>query len=145
MKLSDVPPHITEVENHPPVLNQDHVIPRWHLDYYDGPLAGIIEYKGKFLYARHLYYMDRRWWAAWELTPEELQTEQTRHELFEKYVGTHTSYVPDGDGDYRVNHNVKPEGDWRQFYDNKELAKVNFEAVEEREMVGILTNPFRWA
>lgn len=156
MKLSDVPPHITEMPNHPPYFwtayktaygewpQQEEIIPLWHLDYYDGPLSGVVECKGRHFYVRHVYYDDRKWWVAWELTPDEWARELARHEAFEKYVGTHTSYKQNAEGEWNREHAVKPEAEWRKFYDDKEMPKVDHQKeVETRDIFGLLMNPFR--
>lgn len=157
MKLSDVPPHITEVKARPPYFwhaykaaygewpMEEEITPLWHLSYYDGPLSGIVACRGRHFYVRHVYYDDRMWWVAYALTDEEWETESARHKAFEAHVGTHTNYSENADGEWVQNIGAtKPESEWPHFYKNPDIPKVNYERIEiEREMFAVLRNPFR--
>lgn len=157
MKLADIPPHITEVPGHPKAFwqayrdaygdspDEDEIRPLWSLNYYDGPLSGIVICRGKYFYARHLYYMDRKWWAAWELTPDEWEREKANHEAFDKYVGEHTNYVQDEDENWVPNKRaeIRPREGMDAYYKGAH-PKVDYSSeVETRDMFAILRNPFR--
>jgi len=155
MKLTDIPQHVTDLN--PPYLwnayyakykesmqMTDDVIPMYHLNYYDGPLSGMINVKGRIFYVESIYgEEDRQWWAAWELTEEELKCELARHELFKQHVGSHTEYKLNDDECWvRKDHDLKPEDDWKNFYE-ADIPKVNYLEVTKRDFFGILYNPFR--
>lgn len=154
MKLTDIPPHITEID--PPYffrtyyakykipVDVENVIPRYNLDYYDGALSGIIKVHDHHFYAKAVYPEDRKYWAAWELTEEELTKELNRHKLFQQYVGGHTDYFMDADENWirdlgKVNLDEK---EWRKFYNDPNIPQVDYNVVESREIFGIMRNPF---
>lgn len=159
MKLTDIPPHVTQID--PPWFNHeffkkygqhpgndppdfDDVEPCFHLSYYDGPLSGIFRFGGHYFYARCIYDLDRQWWAAWELTEEETSATLHRHDQFQKHVGTHTSYAKDDNGNIRRDlASVRPQEEWDAFYKNENLPKVDYDAIMQRDIFGILKNPFR--
>lgn len=157
LKLSEIPPHITEAPGAPePFWNaykaaygesveEDDIIPLWHLDYYDGPLSGVVGCKGRYFYVRHCYYLDRHWWVAWALTEDEWARARANHDAFEEHVGDHTSYRLDDEGVWKAcSGNVKPDTHWDKFYKNPNIPKVDYRAeVETRDMFAILRNPFR--
>jgi len=154
MKLSDIPPHITDID--PPYFFKSYyekyktpmqelvVKPQYHIDYYDGPLSGIFKVHDNYFYGKAVYPEDRKYWAVWELTEEELTTELARHKLFQQYVGMHIDYHLDEDENWKTDiTKVNPDKDeWRKFYDDKTIPTVNYHAVESREIFGIMHNPF---
>lgn len=155
MKLSDIPKHIVELK--PPWFRQEFgkkysteknfeldIEPFFHMDYYDGPLSGVFRYGGRYFYAKSVYGDDRCWWAVWEMTDEETEAELANHRLFEENVGGHTTYVKDEEGCYRRNLGlVKPRETWDNYYKNKDKPSADFEAIEKRDIFGIVENPFR--
>jgi len=156
MKLSDIPKHVTEMD--PPWFSQEfgkkygydshlkyeEVTPVFHLDYYDGPLSGIVIFGGHHFYVESIYFEDKCWWASWELTPQELQTALENNRIFEENVGSHTRYFRDEEGDLQRDLSlVKPQETWGNYYKNDQVPKVDYNAVKEREIFGILHNPFR--
>lgn len=150
MKLTDIPPHVTEL-NPPWFFHkvhdgdfQENIIPLFHAAYYDGPLSGYFKYNDKYFYAKAIYEEDRKYWASWELTPEEIKIALDRHDLFCKYVGEHNKYYLNEEGDWvRDLGKVKPRETHDLFYKNTELPTVNVKAIEDRDIFGILLNPFR--
>lgn len=155
MKISDIPSHVLELD--PPYFTHeyfekfgsdpdpvdDEVTPLFHLNYYDGPLSGIVVRNNHYFYVQPIYSEDRCWWAAWELTPEETQTVLAEHELFEKYVGLHTTYTKNSQGKYvRDLNTVKPQESWEKYYKNDQIVKANYNLVKSRDIFGILENPF---
>ena len=93
----------------------------WPLNYWDGPISGILEYQG-----RH-YYFDRcdesdiedetatwsRRYLVYELSKEEFNEEMQWHNLFREHVGTHTDYDEHG----RTNHAVRPQSEHHKYYE----------------------------
>lgn len=155
MKLTDIPRHVTEI-NPPWFAHEfskkwgtfpDYFIdmePQFHLDYYDGPLSGIFKCQGQTFYGKAIYDEERKFWAAWELTEKELSDILERHKAFQEYVGTHTTYKKDENGDwYRSLGEVKPREGMDRFYKNPDLPKTDFRAIVERDIFGILWNPFK--
>jgi hypothetical protein len=74
----------------------------YHSGYWDGPLSGVCLYQGERLWFNDVHdyhskteddkYLDMRIYALHRLTVEEWKQEDYWHDLFEKNVGTHTSY-----------------------------------------------------
>jgi len=151
MKLSDIPKHVTELS--PPwfhrMLSRDgqhsnvwDVKPLFHLDYYDGPLSGLFECFGRVFYCKAIYAEDRKYWVAWELTPEQAEIELANHALFQEHVGTHTDYSIDEEGE--VTHQVgatRPRSEWEKFY-KAERKRLDYKAIEAKPFFGVLLNPF---
>lgn len=158
MKLSDIPKHVTELDppwfghqfkkkylkypgNEPP--NFEDVEPCFHLKYYDGPLSGIAKFDGHYFYVKCIYDEDRKWWASWELTPEERTSVLENNRLFEEHVGSHNSYIKNENEDFVRNLDlVKPQESWDKFYKNANKPKVDYDSIEQRDIFGILRNPF---
>jgi hypothetical protein len=154
MKLSDIPPHVTDIN--PPWFSHKFsakygefpdyfcdMEPQFHLNYYDGPLSGIFKCKGHFYYGKAIYEEDRKFWAAWELSEQELSNILERHKLFQEYVGMHTDYTQDENGDWhRDLGKTKPREGQERFYKNDSLPKIDLDAIHAREIFGILWNPF---
>jgi hypothetical protein len=153
MKLSDVPPHITELS--PPWFSHVHtrvhgqhshiddVKPLFHLDYYDGPLSGIVKCFDRHYYVKAVYPEDRKYWVAWELTPEQAEIELANHALFQQHVGTHTDYAIDDEGEVsRKVGATRPQEEWDLFYKAKK-KRIDYKAIEATDFFGVLLNPFR--
>lgn len=68
----------------------------WSIGYWDGPLSGVVEYKGKVCYFAVIKYTygDRghRTQGIFEITGEESAQLQKQHDDFCAMVGTHTNY-----------------------------------------------------
>jgi len=128
MKVADIPEHWTKK------LKFHKVTPLWHQSFYDGPLDGIVEFRGRKMYACIVEADFREAWALYALTDEETKLIEAQHELFRQHVGTHADY---GSLDeYRA-----PASEHHLFYDNK-LPKVDFTVFEGREIAGWCRNPF---
>ena len=153
MKLSDIPPHIADLS--PPwfhhVTNKmcgrhscsEDVKPLFHLDYYDGPLSGIFICFDRVFYAKAVYPDDRKYWVAWELTPEQATIVSDNHTLFQEHVGTHTDYSIDDEGEVgRQIGTTRPQAEWDKFY-KAEKKRVDYKAIEAEPFFGVLLNPFR--
>lgn len=110
------------------MINDDKIKLLYHSGYWDGPLSGVCLYQGERLWFNcvHDYhdkteddkYLDMRIYALYRLTVEEWEQEDYWHELFEKHVGTHTSYK-EGSRSGSVNK----QSDWNHFYDASKKAK----------------------
>ena len=70
----------------------------WHANYYDGPLSGLAEYKGKKVWFdciedEHCNLFNMRTFGLYEMSEEELKDEEYWHQLFCDNVGRHSNYV----------------------------------------------------
>ena len=153
MKLSDIPPHIADLS--PPWFhhviskmsgrhsdNED-VKPLFHLNYYDGPLSGIVKCFDRHYYVKAVYPEDRKYWVAWELTPAQAEIELAAHALFQEHVGTHTDYAIDAEGEVsRKVGATRPQEEWDLFYKAKK-KRIDYKAIEATDFFGVLLNPFR--
>lgn len=92
----------------------------WHLDYYDGPMSGMLRYRDEELWfstvteARDFRSPWFRRYAIVRLTPEELAEVRSQHELFRRCVGTHTDYDENGTREVGA---LRPREMWEEFYD----------------------------
>ena len=156
MKFIDIPPHVTELDPPPPFFwneirkkyNIDHdeegIVPLYHLNYYDGPLSAMIRCGDKYFYSEVIYYMERIWWASWELTEDELQLITARHKLFQDNVGMHTDYFQDAEGNWTTTLGCdKPVEMHDNYYKNTTLPEVDYRKITEREIFGVHYSPFR--
>lgn len=136
MKFDEIPPHITEK-----LVMLGDPTPLWHLDYWDGPLSGIIllnDDKTRLYYARPTYPDFRESWVVWELTPEEQLHELRAHTEFVRWVGSGTTYhVLNGRRSVGKTH---PQEQWHNFYENPEWRKPRHYDV--RDILGWVNNPF---
>lgn len=97
--------------------NNDEIKLLWYLDYYDGELTGILEYKTQKCYFHMVNHIeeDKKYYRLYAIVPlsdEEFSNELKRHELFRKHVGWHTDYLTD-------KCRIQPESEWHKFYDVK--------------------------
>lgn len=108
----------------------------WHDDFWDGPLSGLLEYRGERLWFQLAEEADdpvAGWYRRYlvvRLTPEQLREEEKWHGLFRRCVGTHTDYR----SDERQPGAVHPREQWSEFYDA--YAKRNPRSLDENEVVG---------
>lgn len=75
-----------------------HAYMLWHSDYYDGPISGMAEYKGKkvwFKWDKDVFepLTDMRIFNLYELSDEEIEDEEQWHQHFREMVGHHCDYV----------------------------------------------------
>lgn len=99
----------------------------YHSNYWDGPLSGVCKFQGHRYWfdCVHDYHdtkddgerLDQRIYGIYRITDSEWQEEDYWHGLFEKYVGTHTSYV-----DGKRSGKVGPSKDHSKFYDASKEA-----------------------
>lgn len=155
MKYSNIPPHVTELD-YPMFWKsfQDtfkksideymDIIPLFHLDYYDGPLSGIIRCSDEYFYAHHIYERERTWWVTYHLSHEERDRVLERNRIFCEHVGNHTNYIQNELEDWvRVVGDTKPQDQWDGFYKNPNLPRgISWEDVKDREIFGVIRNPF---
>lgn len=156
MKLTDIPPHVTELDTVPwfshSYYNRHNtkypdnlcdIKPLYHLGYYDGPRSGIFKVDDNYFYGQAIYDEERKWWAAWELTGEDLEKELERHKLIQEYVGGHTDYYEDADENWTRDPSlVKPRESCEIYYKMENKPSVDFKKLTEGEIFGILRNPF---
>jgi len=82
----------------------EHAYMLWHSDYYDGPISGMAEYKGKrvwFKWHKDVFepLTDMRIFNLYELSKKEIEYEEYWHQYFRDNVGHHCDYVEDQIGD----------------------------------------------
>ena len=95
------------------------VVPKWIADYWDGPISGVAEYEGSlhWFHVRDYAIEDEPTPAEcllYELSDPERALEGRRHDLFRKFVGTHT----DLDAAGRRGGVVQPRARWPNFFDS---------------------------
>lgn len=102
----------------------------WHSGYWDGPISGVCMYDGKEHWFKMVHEFDYEGEEEWEsgemeiflgrvfviteLTDEQFTTIKYAHELFRKYVGTHTDY---DESNKRTVGACREQGEWNKFYD----------------------------
>ena len=83
-----------------------------------------------------LYYTDRIF-AVYEAPEEEMNIIQENHDLFRKYVGTHTDYNENG---YKGCGDLRPYSEHGKFYNvERKQAKID---LENWNLLGKFTYPF---
>ena len=80
-----------------------HPVMLWYSDYYDGPISGLAEYKGKKVWYQWKKdalepLTDMRIFDFYELSDEEIEDEEQWHQYFREMVGHHCDYVEDQKG-----------------------------------------------
>jgi|SRR5579859_979807 len=89
----------------------------WHSSYWDGPVDGLLIYKGRKYWFEMLddgeVPGDVRRFLIIELSPAELDEEERWHELFRAKVGMHCDY--DEAGKARLGE-LRPKEMWSEFY-----------------------------
>ncbi len=110
----------------------------WHNDWWDGPLAGMCDYKGQ-MYHYHChhenYKKSKKYWrryGVFKLTPEELAEELKWHQLFVEKVGDHFDCDELG---HRRRSELKPYHLHHEFYD--EFKKWERPRYEEKQEMAI--------
>lgn len=152
MKLQDFPEHYSRLLPQLDVKHCDkhnikwqetgiHVVPLFVLGYWDGPLSGIIKLCDTHYYVAAIYEEDRHWWAAWEIEPEDLEIALVRNRFFQQYVGNHTNYFLNSDGEYEPGKDVKPRDLNDGFY-KLGIPQFNKSKYQAREIFAITENPF---
>jgi hypothetical protein len=91
----------------------------WHCDYWDGPISGMLVYRGEQCWFQVVAENETDDWfrrfVVIRLTPEQLADELRWHELFRQKVGLHTDY--DEHGHRELDKSLHPREHWREFYD----------------------------
>ena len=81
--------------------------------------------------------------TSWELTDEEKSLILEDHSNFQKYVGYNTSYYMDEKENFKTDiNNLKSMESWDLYYKNPNKIQIDFKKIKEREIFGILENPF---
>lgn len=157
MKLTDIPKHVIELPNVPFFFREfyrihkisidelEDIKPLYHLDYWVGPLSGIFECKGHIFYGKAVYYMDRQYWACWELNKEQQEIRFARYKLFQENVGEHTDYEYDEENGWKrtLGKGLKPRELSDNFYKNKDIPDIDYDDLTKGDIFGIVHNPFR--
>jgi len=89
----------------------------WANDWWDGVLAGVVEWHGKRYYADHLEENEENnsWYRRFVVIdlPEDVWKEEIeKHNLFVEKVGSHFDYK-----DGKRCGEVKPQAMWNEYYD----------------------------
>jgi hypothetical protein len=112
----------------------------WHNNWWDGPLAGMCEYKNEmYWYALHHenYKKNAKYWRRYvvvKLTPEQMAEELKWHNLFVEKVGDHFDCDERG---HRKRDGVKPQHLWHEFYDEFDKVKDTLRGYEESQDMAI--------
>ncbi len=91
----------------------------WHVDFWDGPICGLLSYGGEDLWFEMMEENEdatASWYRRYlivRLSAEQLADERRWHELFRQHVGTHNDYDDKG---ARVTGATKPRSQWDEFY-----------------------------
>jgi len=96
-------------------LRERSIKPLWVDDYYDGPLSGFCEYRGK----RYYYVAQDEDWTYFlhPLMEETWKSHLSRHEDFGKYVGNHWDCNEEP-------RRLLPEEEWHKYYDKYKDVKL---------------------
>jgi hypothetical protein len=112
----------------------------WHNNWWDGPLAGMCEYKDQmYWYALHHenYGKNAKYWRRYvvvKLTPEQLAEELKWHKLFIEKVGDHFDCDERG---HRKRSELKPYHRHHEFYDEFDKIKDTLRGYEEKPEMAI--------
>lgn len=97
----------------------------WHINYWDGPLSGIVEWRSKkYYFALAKGRDDKRIFGMYKLTTEETAEFSQQHKEFEDMVGTHTNYKNNRrDPDGKVKPNLRGSGYYEKYQPSDYYAK----------------------
>lgn len=125
-------------------IKEDDIKILFIVDWWDGPLSGMCLWQDeKYWFSatdewyevydgenKHEYF---RKFEIYEMTPEQIATEEKWHQLFIEKVGDSYKYV---DGNRWVSEELKPQGQWHEFYDKyKEYERPKYkEAIAYFDM-----------
>lgn len=102
----------------------------WHSDYYDGPLTGLCQYKGRTVWFKLAdesptdYYI----YNLYSLTDQQLSILNQVRSEFRRYVGKNCEYE-----NGKRNFHTHPKSEWAKFYDNKDLQTLSEQTKREIE------------
>jgi hypothetical protein len=92
----------------------------WHSAFWDGPLSGMVLYRGELCWCQMVAESDPdsaewyRHFAVIRLSDEQRAEEQRWHDLFREKVGRHTDY---DENQQRPVGELRPREEWPSFYD----------------------------
>jgi hypothetical protein len=101
----------------------------WINDYYDGPLTGMTLFNGEKHWFKIKRASNRRGnlYFLYKLTPDQITHEEYWHKMFEKYVGTHWTYI----NGKRQAGGVHSSGQWNEYYEAAETGHKELELKKE--------------
>jgi len=132
------------------------VVPLWDNGYYDGPLSGVVEYKGEKHYFDLLKEYDSeklrkkvyRTFKLYKLTPKQLESMTYWHNEFCLHIGKHMTYSWDENKksytrDFKVNPGVSTLY-WKEMFYERYEKDVNengniYATLDKSQIVGWLT------
>ncbi len=123
-----------------PKVSREHIHLLWAIDYWDGPIQGVLEFDGEVLCFVLAEESDddtktgwyRRYWLI-RLTDAQLEEVTSRHDDFRKYVGAHFDYDEAGN---RPIGQTRPQVDWSKFYDKYPENERGLGDLSSNEVVG---------
>lgn len=148
MILSDIPPHVTEInppyftdsvgktlsdEKNKEIEVSDYIEPLHALDFWDGPLSGIVYCLGSYYFCKAIYVADRKYWASWLLSDEQSKEAMQNHSLWvnsHEHNQTCTNFC-------KTLHIKDP------ILSHPSQTYFDFlKTIDDKEIFGILENPF---
>ena len=126
-------------------LRSKHFRVLYHLNYYDGPISGVCLWNGETHYfeCRDPDSMSRTY-IVYKTPSTDMDIISKNHELFSKYVGTHTEYDENG----RRHYNLRPYSSHKKFYENQSQSfhtlkfDIRKKYLESWEILGRFKSPF---
>jgi len=90
-----------------PQIERSEISTLWSVNHYDGPATGTVEWQNKRYYAvaPHIFLYQDRVFLLIDLPDSIWKDLDKKHQAFEKYVGMHCNWTPDGQriGKYKGN------------------------------------------
>jgi hypothetical protein len=108
----------------PDEINFEDITLLWSVNWYDGMLSAIGEYKGQKCFLKCVkdeFEADHRVYLVYRLTDAEFAEEEKWHKLFRENVGTHTEYI-----DGKREGKVAPQKLWDNFMSRTISQNINF-------------------
>jgi hypothetical protein len=170
MKITDLPPHVLEIDPLPPMfigsmkkmlgeqfndldiedveIDDLDIVPLYFIHYWDGPLSCVFRCCGLYFYSTIIYSLDRRWWSSWLLSEDEKELFLKEHQEFCENVSYGCDFIKNEHGKYVYDTGKKGTATVetsKQFYKKRKNDDVLQKLIEEivtRDMFGILEQPF---
>lgn len=102
-----------------PLLEATSVKLLWYEDFWDRPLCGVCEWKGKkYWYSNLDFHLRAYQYSMRELDDKEWSVREQIHALYQQHVGTHKDYFYDENGkEIKVVGPIKPKEEWPKYFD----------------------------
>jgi hypothetical protein len=101
-----------------PLLKAESVKLSWYEDFWDGPLCGVCEWKGKKYWFSNLDPHLRAYqYSMREISDDEWKVREQIHSLYQQHVGTHRDYFYDENGqEIKIVGPMKPKEEWSKYF-----------------------------